>query len=244
MEPGYERIEAGLMRKPEKPLLLSPDEELNREATTKYQRKKSTAKQQITKAVNAAHNKAMREEQNKKLLSHSQSEDVWILVDSEAQDPDEDDEDYGIHLEDDSKEADNSATTLGSTQDSSPTGETNISVIHGRESNNQITQRSEEENGVGHDVDPLQRSLILKAAHIDENGLHPTHREVINCWISEIVRKEGMRRNLLSEQAILLERELATDNEYVGWILRQQEDRWIKENAEHNDVAHEGRSQC
>ena len=239
VEPGYERIEAGLMRKPEKPLLLSPDEDLNKEATTKYKRKKTTAKQQITKAVNAAHSKAMREEQAKQLLSHSQSEDVWILVDSEAQDPDEDDEDYGIHLE-----ADNSATTLGFTQNSPLMDETYMSVVRGSEPIDQYTQGSEEEKGEEHKLDPVQCSLILKAAHIDENGLHPTHKELINCWILEIVRKEGIRRNLLPEQAILLEREIATDNEYVGWILRQYEDKWVEENLGHKDTDHKGQPQC
>jgi hypothetical protein len=236
VEPGYERIEAGLMRKPEKPLLLSPDEELNEKATTKYKKKNSTAKQLTTKAVNAAQSKALREEQAKRFLSHSQAEDVWILVDAEAKDPDEDDEEDRLHLEDSQELADSEATS-GLTQEQSPSGEVKMSVVQGTESIGQDSQTAAKgkEYRENH-LDPSQRALILKAAQIDDSAFQPTHKEMINCWIAEIFQKERCRKDLLSEQTRLLEQEIATDNEYVGWILRQYEDKWLKDNPGLSDV--------
>jgi hypothetical protein len=50
VEPGYERLEAGELRKPQQPLLLSPDPVLNEQASNQYMKKKMTAKQLTAKA--------------------------------------------------------------------------------------------------------------------------------------------------------------------------------------------------
>jgi len=237
VEPGYERLEAGQMRKPEKPLLLSPDHELNQQAATGYRRRKLTAKQQTTKAVNAARSRIEREEQAKRRLADSQSEDVWILVDAEAQDPDEDDEEDRVRLEEDSQ-------TAPETDNEQTLGESFTLVAHqsGETANTHSLEASNTDKIIEETIiSPEDRTLILETAQI-----MPGHEERVESWLQEITSQERLRKSRLSEQDRRLESELATDQEYIGWILRKYAHQWERDNQESlgDEPKGEGELQC
>jgi hypothetical protein len=232
VEPGYERMEAGEMREPETPLLLSPDEELNRKASSGYQRKKLSAKQQTTKDVNAARKRADREEQTKQRLSNSRSEGIWIMADN-----DEAESDTGEDEVNESSDGDNYAvgeSKGGDSQGDWLNGEVNMIVMHDNASISSIIQAVEDDsnsNSAG-EVQSFfnlhQRSQIFAAAQIDETVLLDNDNKRLDKWIDIIDRKERIRKTALTERERHLESEIATEYEYIGWILRQYVDQWTR----------------
>jgi hypothetical protein len=246
VEPGYERMEAGQLRKPEKPLLLSPDEELNQKATTQYKKKKLTAKQQTTKAVNANRQRIQREEATKHRLSNSQSEDVWILVDAEQQDPDEDEED-----DEDSEtflntEFRDSVSLEGATEQEETelvSGEgqekvaTNVSILVNTTPSPQLDdQRSQtnlkQQKTSDHCEIRLQnRELILEAALIDGSNLDPDDSERIDQWIDKISCDLEAELDGMTATAKRTRQLMATDQEYIGWQLRDYDRHWKNTNS-------------
>jgi len=227
VEPGYERMEAGEMRQPETPLLLSPDENLNEKATSKYKKRKLSAKQQTTKAVNAARSRHERYEQTKHRLSNSQSEGVWRLVDAEDHEGSE--EEFDDEEEDTQGYVDTEETggldEGRFTEQTYMVEERKLRSGHKSTTTKEPVELNEELNSVSFTI--REREMILGAAQINFTALQDEERARIDDWIEAIGRSEKMRKNGLSDQDKLLEEEIATDYEYIGWILRQTNSKWI-----------------
>ena len=224
VEPGYERMEAGLKKPLETPLLMSPDADLNEKAASLYKKKKLTAKQQTTKAVNAARSKTEREDQAKRRLSHSQSEDVWIMVDTEDQESEDDDHDDSEETQDE----EHSGSAVGTTQESWPIGEVKMTMMHGTKSIAHIIEDIES-GKVSKDCSPPDsegRRQILEASTIKYDHHTPEDTSRIDKWIQEISMMEQSRKSKLTETDQRLEQEMATDYEYIGWTLREYQRQW------------------
>ena len=226
VEPGYERMEAGRMRTPETPLLLSPDEDLNQKATDQYKRRKLSAKQQVTKQVNAARDRSERLEQAKRRLSNSQNEDVWLLVDADDHESVEEDS-----VDDQSEEAAN-RNDDEETENRDSRGEA-YAVIGKTTNNNGVFKN----NLCTPSAD--ERRQILEAAHIQNYQFDDEGEDRITAWITEIITQENTRRNCLTERERILESEIATDCEYIGWILGRYHEQWVR-----NRFRSPQRSQC
>jgi len=110
VEPGYERLEAGKVRKPETPLLLSPDPTLNEKAGTQYRKKKDSTRA-LSRKKNAKQARETRDTETQIRLSQVEPEDYRLLVDlpDVMVDVNSDDEDQS---DDDDDEAFETGSTL------------------------------------------------------------------------------------------------------------------------------------
>ena len=92
VEPGYEHVEAGSLRRSAEPLLLSPIPALNEQSATQFKKKNPSAQNQQTERRNAAKDRDQRERDTQFTQSQSQSQDPGIFAhlthDDEAVDDD------------------------------------------------------------------------------------------------------------------------------------------------------------
>ena len=148
-EPGFDRYEANERVAP-KPLLLSPDTNLNEEARVRFRKRSLGRQRQHTEAVNTTEDKNRRETEIRESISASQNED-WIVEDDldweksadessvlpnvESDNEGEEEEslgDKGIHSDSNHTHSSSSAdrTTSGSTAMSTDVTEVETNMLH------------------------------------------------------------------------------------------------------------------
>ena len=259
-EPGFDRYEANERVVP-KPLLLSPDANLNETTRVRF-KKKSLGRQRLhTEAVNTNEDKMRRETEVRDSISASQEED-WIVKgdldwgkvsdnDSILPAEESDNEEVDDHSHDNQTSSSTNLTSSSRTT-SSTTGntmevETNTlqvedhnepSVICWEEDFQERAKRISSNWEKAFEAKSRRsRKRILDVANISEIDLELDQhmKERIDIWIEDITANEQSRCSRLSKSQLRKESMITSMEERIGTQLQGRELHWQGRRKSHQD---------
>ena len=264
-EPGFDRYEANERVAP-KPLLLSPDVNLNEDARTRFRKKNSGRQRQHTEAVNTNEDKIRRENEVRDSISASQEED-WVVQgdlglgrssDNESVLPDEE-SDGGDEVESIKDILSNTAT---SSEDATKITSSNSKDADAIEFETNMLQIEEGEPSVTCWEEDFKsrakrissswekafnakakrsRKRILDVANISEIDLELDQhmKERIEIWIEDLTMNEQSRCSRLSKSQLRKESTFTSMEDRIGSQLEGRELHWQRKQKQFPNVKRE-----
>jgi hypothetical protein len=247
-EPGFDRYQANERVVP-KPLVLSPDKDVNETARVRFQKKSVGRLRRNTEAVNSREDMAKRDREVRDHISASQNEE-WVI----NEDLDWKDDNESILPQEESDNDDNnelgqgsppnhhvSPTTSSSTRiHDDATEEVETNMLHVEDSKEPSIVCWEEDfqdrarnisanwdKAIGRKL-MRSRKRILDVANISEIDLEldPHMKERIEMWIDDITTNEQSRCSRLSRSQLRKESMTTSMEERIGLKLQGRELQW------------------
>ena len=253
-EPGFDRYEANERVVP-KPLVLSPDANLNDIARLRFKKKSSGRQRLHTESVNMKEDKQRRDKETRENITASQEEDLivrddlnWkemednesILLSEESEDESEDDNksDNNIKSNSSSVLPSNVSSVLNTSAITNEEVETNMlhieentepSLIFWEEDFQERAWRisTNWDKSMGGKL-RRRRKRILDVANISETDLEldPHMKERIEIWLEDITMNEQSRCSRLSKSQLRRESMITSMEERIGMQLEGRELQW------------------
>ena len=204
-EPGFDRYEANERVAP-KPLLLSPDMNLNEDARVRFKKRSLGRQRQHTEAVNANEDRSRRDTEIRESISASQNED-WIVEDDLHWEKSADENSVLPNEESDNEdEEEESLKENGSHSDSNPTHSNSSADRTTSSSTTMSTEVTEVETNMLHIEGQNEPSVVCWEEDFQERA-----RKISSNWENAMGMKIRRSRKRILDVAKISEIDLELD---------------------------------